>query len=47
MTWGQLPTHVRRPRKPGGNDEDHGEDHVAQDAWRTTTMPVVPLRSVQ
>jgi hypothetical protein len=28
-----LPTPVRHSRKPGGDDEDHGGDHVAQDGW--------------
>ena len=30
-TRGRPPTPVRRPRKPGDDDEGHGGDHVAQD----------------
>ena len=33
MTRGRLPTPVRCPQKLGGDDENHGEDHVAQDGW--------------
>jgi hypothetical protein len=29
----RLPTPVRCPKKPGGDDEDHGGDHIAQDDW--------------
>jgi hypothetical protein len=47
MTWGRQPTLVRRPMKPGDDDEDHGEDDVAQDSWRTTIMLTVPPRLAQ
>jgi hypothetical protein len=41
MTWGQLPTLVRRARKLGNDDEGHDGDHITQDGWRTTTVPTV------
>ena len=46
-TQGRLPTPVRRPRKPGDDDEDHDGDHIAQDGRRTTAMPTVPPRPAQ
>jgi hypothetical protein len=45
-TRGRLSTPVWRPKKPGGDDEDHGGDHVARDGWRTTVVPIVPSRLV-
>jgi hypothetical protein len=30
------------PLETKSDDEDHGEDHVTQDGWRTTTVPIVP-----
>ena len=46
-TQGRLPTSVPCPRKLVGDDERHGGDHIAQDGWRTTTVPIVPPRPTQ